>query len=484
MRVLHFVMVFCLLLAVAGMSMAQMSSDQNQQQASPSMGTQPQSTCPSTSNTQTNTGMTNTCPSGTCPSMSSTGTCPAPADMATIQAGPVLRNNMPASADVLINGKQAIRIPASAGGLNPLQRAQIIANRLNQAFAAGYSWQNMRVSQLRGQWAVTLDNQEIATADIASAQMMGVSPEQLASQWATSTVVALGGQPQAIAMQIQPGGGPVQAVAGSQQQLGNITWCTQNTKSVQLLSSSTGNQLGFVTVAGTKNALGQTNSVVVYQKTCGQATVWTFVPIAGTALCGGLSRVPGVGLVSVPTSLVPTSGYTMGDQVVSMTNSMASQWNSTINSSLMQCGLQTNAATKIMPLYSSDAQKVVGAAQIVGNASDVQQTQSVMITSSGDLLKFTASPSQCTPMSGQSQTLQNVVISSIIMVGPASTCPPSGQAQTTTPSGQAQTTTPSTGQGTSTRTPTTPANPSTPTQPQQSQGNAPVTSEGGEGSGY
>lgn len=359
-----------------------------------------------------------------------------------------------------------MRVASSAGGMSPSQRAQVIANRLNSAFASGASWQNVQVAQVGNQWAVTLNGRLIATADQVSARALGVSPPTLASNWARQTVVASGGQPQAIAMQLQP---VPQRVAGSQQQLGQPSmWCNTLTKTVPFLSAASGSQLGEVTIGGSQNMLNMTNAVVGYQRMSGNAVVWAFVPITGSSTTGTLTRVNGVGLVSIPQSMMDVSKMQTGASVSSAVTQMGSQWNSMINSALSSQGLQFRggATTKVVPLYSPDSGDVVGAVQVVGSPSAVSQTQSVAVAGQSGMWQF--QPSSTAPGTSAANAQNNVLVSAIIMMRTPSTAPTTTepgvtQPQTTQPgttTTQPQTTQPSEPSSTGTGTTTTPETPS------------------------
>jgi hypothetical protein len=350
---------------------------------------------------------------------------------ATAEMGPVLRAHMPASADVFVNGKLAFRIPESAGRMTPIERARIVAERLNNAFAAGYSWQEMRVAETKGLHTVDIHTHMIVTADSRSARAMHISTGQLANRWARNTVVALGGKPQSIAMNLQP---VRTKVAGSQQEIGVMAWSTKSSKSIPLLLAENGTAMGDVTVAGSQNALRNANSVVMYQSASGSAVVWTFVPIAGTSTGGTLYRAPGVGITAVPSSLIPT-GYETGSNVTQLTDSMADEWNKTINASLGENGLPTHATTKIVPLYSMESSQIVGAAQIVGNASNIDAARTVVMSMSGDQHQFGATSDDAQSIAGAPSMMDGVVLSSIIMVSmPAVTQPaPAVQPSVTTP---------------------------------------------------
>jgi hypothetical protein len=335
---------------------------------------------------------------------------------ADVQQGPVVRSGLPASADVLINGLFALRIPAPAGGMSPMERARIVAARLNQAFEQGMSWEDMRVSQIGGLWSVAIDSTLIATADVRSAQAYHMQTGALASRWARQTVVALGGKPSMIAMQLQP---IPTKVAGARAEL-PMSWAVSPTKTLPLLDASNGNRLGDVTVGGPSNRLESVNAVAMFEYTQDDTIIRVFVPISGASITDQLMRVNGVGLVSIAPAMMTIPRLLTGDAVMQTANQMSSQWNSLINSRLAERNLLSLASTKVVPLYSMDDGQAIGAAQIVGPASSIANTQAV-IMSAGDILMQFRATSTAVPSMEMPPTMDNVVISALIyMVNPAS----------------------------------------------------------------
>ncbi len=420
MRLIYFTLVVGLVLAMTGVSYAQM----DQMQMDQSMSDQSMTTTTST--------------------MTSFN--------ATVQRGPILMQGAPASADVFVNGRLAIRVAAPAGGMSTMTRAQDIANRLNAAFASGLTWSDTRVADINNNWAVTMGNNVIATATANDACVLGTSESALVNRWARQTVVALGGTPSTIASQITPS-----MVAGSRQAYGTrpttrpgmvgagaMMWSTTPTKTVPLLDAATGNTLGSVTVGGSMTQLNMVNSVVAYQTMSGNAMVWTFVPVTSTSTTGTLTRVNGVGLVSVPTSLINTSMLMTGNTVMTSVTTNATRWNSMINTSYARNNLRIQGNTKVVPLYSTDMNQVIGAVQIVGNPRDVANTQAVMVNTSGGMYMFRATNAACAmPMSGTPTTMNGVVISALILM------PSAGAVPGTTGAGMAPSTTTPTAPGTS-----------------------------------
>lgn len=328
---------------------------------------------------------------------------------ATVQRGPVVRPGYPQSADIYVDGRFAMRIPASAGGLSPMQRAQIISNRLNEAFDAGMSWENMRVSQANGLWSVMIDSMLIATADLNSARAFGIQTGELASRWGRQTVVAMGGQPRMIASQLQP---VTQAVAGAVQEIG-VEWVTSPTKTVPLLNMATGDRMGDAMIAGTTANLNRANAVVMHESTLDRTVIRTLIPITGTSTTGTLRRATGVGIVGLPADVVPATGIQTGPEVESMINRLASEWDNSINARLSQQNLRLAGRTKVIPLYSMHTNRIIGAAHVVGATRGLEQAQMMMMMGADGMVRFSAISSK-DPGEVRTTALNNVVVSALI----------------------------------------------------------------------
>ncbi|MDI6826968.1 MAG: hypothetical protein QME62_00630, partial [Armatimonadota bacterium] len=329
----------------------------------------------------------------------------------TVKPSPPLRPGLPASADIFVDGRFAMRIPAPAGGMSPMQRANIVAERLRNALSAGEKWDNARVAQVDGNWVVALGDHVIATADTRSARAFNRSPAGLASLWARTTVVALGGRPSTIAMQLQP---PRVEVAGAREEI--VMWQNSPTKTLPLLDSKTGNTLGSIIVAGPQSRLDLANSVVFYSSTSDNAVVWTFVPITSTTT-GTLMRVSGVGILSVPSNFISTNMLQTGSDVLDMIIRMSSDWNRAINNKLVENNLAFPAGTntKVVPICLPETGVVIGAAQIVGTSNAVANARCVVTYSEDNLMRFNVSSETCRAFAEKPATLNNAVISSLIM---------------------------------------------------------------------
>lgn len=320
-----------------------------------------------------------------------------------------MASGFPASADIFVGSRHAMRIASAAGGLSPMKRAQIIADRMNKAFAAGATWSDMKVARVGNYTIITARNMPIATIDPTSACLFGVTPNNLASRWLKDTRLAMQSTVRS-------------RVAGSQQQIGSMCTAYRN---VPLINASTGSNIGNINIAGSTPGLDTTGSVVVYQSTSGNATVYTFVPVDSATGTGTLTRSAGVGVYSVPQSMLPTSTLMTGANVSTMVGQMGTQWNSTVNSNLGQQNLQFSADmnTKVVPLYAVDSGQAIGAAQVAGSDSAVSQTQSVAVTAMcGDMWQLTPS-SSAAPTATLIDAVANVGVSSIIEIPQSSTAP-------------------------------------------------------------
>lgn len=349
----------------------------------------------------------------------------------SVQRGPYIGFSRYASADVFVNGRFALRVPRAAGGLTPMRRARIVADRMRSAFAAGYTWNDMKVQQVNGLWTVAIGDRSIVTADRRSARAMGLSTGFLASRWARQSVVALGGQPTMVAQAIGPF--PEQMVAGSRQELGRLNWAVSPTKSVPMLDAATSSQSGNITVAGSKGLLAKVNSVVVFTTAIDGATAYTFVPVTDTAVGTSMTRVNGVGVVNVSPDNMPSMAG--GSDFAGTISRMSTRWNAAINSNLIQQRLQVLGNTKIVPLYASDSGKVVGAVQIVGRPNAVTEVRSVALSASGNTHGFSAMSTRPGTAMSAGNPLTDVVVSAVILpAGTASGTVPSATTPSTAPS--------------------------------------------------
>jgi hypothetical protein len=98
--------------------------------------------------------------------------------------------------EVIVNGDVVIRLRTDQAGQTAAQRAQQVADRLNDAFKRRATWRDFSVVNFDGEAAVKAKDSVIATAnrdEVEAAQ--ADSAVQLAGQWRDNIVQALGGNP-------------------------------------------------------------------------------------------------------------------------------------------------------------------------------------------------------------------------------------------------------------------------------------------------
>lgn len=89
---------------------------------------------------------------------------------------------------VTLGGQEAFKILSSAEGFSPDQRAWQTQDALDNALvlSRNCSPDVVTVGKMNGAFVVMLDGRKVATADSGSANLEGITPEQLANKWADS----------------------------------------------------------------------------------------------------------------------------------------------------------------------------------------------------------------------------------------------------------------------------------------------------------
>lgn len=192
-------------------------------------------------------------------------------------------NNMQVG-EVLVDGEVVLRIREAAGGYTPLQRAGVVANRLQSAFARGLTVNDVTVGQLNDQAVLLIGDELLVTADRNEARINNSTPVGLAVAWRRNMVAAL-----------TPGAVPVVTVAGTQESW--PAWTNSDTKIVPIIELGTQASLGFAQVTGPSERVNRVQSVVqlsaVFERA---ARIFAFVPSSELA---GLNRVQGVAVTAL-----------------------------------------------------------------------------------------------------------------------------------------------------------------------------------------
>lgn len=95
-------------------------------------------------------------------------------------------------AEVVVGGQVVIRLSSSAGGLNPYQRAAVIASRLTQVLEKGQT--DFQPGVIEGEAVVVAGGSLVATVDPSTAAGSELEPRDLACIWADNLRLATGGQ--------------------------------------------------------------------------------------------------------------------------------------------------------------------------------------------------------------------------------------------------------------------------------------------------
>lgn len=85
--------------------------------------------------------------------------------------------------EVLVGESVALRIRAAAGGRSPVQRAEVVAERLRRLLGIGLNPERLTVAEVSGEAAVVWDGVLVVTADRRHASLNGTTPMSLARQW-------------------------------------------------------------------------------------------------------------------------------------------------------------------------------------------------------------------------------------------------------------------------------------------------------------
>jgi hypothetical protein len=183
--------------------------------------------------------------------------------------------------EVLVDGKVVMRIRSAAGGFSATQRAEQVAGRLNQAFAAGAGWRDVGIGEVNNEQAVmTKQGRLLITADRFHAQANGTTPTMLAHAWEGNLVQALGGQADA----------PAAAAAAPAE----VNWERQADKIVPIFSIGTpGVSIGAARVVGPADGVGKVKAVAqIEAKFKDVLRAYIYIPVS--AISTRPQRVQGV----------------------------------------------------------------------------------------------------------------------------------------------------------------------------------------------
>ncbi|MDO8682014.1 MAG: hypothetical protein Q7N50_00835 [Armatimonadota bacterium] len=188
--------------------------------------------------------------------------------------------------EVSVNDQPVIRIRTSAAGLSPVERAEIVARRLNE-LAPSIKPSDIRTAEIRGQIGVLAGDELIITADLAHAAINDTTRYGLANQWRSNLTAAISGQ--AVAGVTS---GPVPAATGPQVQGRAVRIENQVQKGVPIISVGSGLRVGVALVTGPSSQVDKVNAVAQVEAQFQRvARIRAYIPVETESITE-LHRVP------------------------------------------------------------------------------------------------------------------------------------------------------------------------------------------------
>lgn len=179
--------------------------------------------------------------------------------------------------ELLIDDQVALRIRTSAGGLTPFQRAQVVANRINQLMGDTLQPEDITMGVINGQQVVMADSQVIVTADAQHARLNNTTPAALSTLWARQIANAVSGRP--------------------------LTETRVGEKIVPIISVGSGTRVGGALVTGASSRLDEVVAVAQIEGQFGSSVrVRALVPVSTENVVQNIRRVPQtsvIGLVDI-----------------------------------------------------------------------------------------------------------------------------------------------------------------------------------------
>jgi hypothetical protein len=215
-------------------------------------------------------------------------------------------------AEILIGERPVIVLRTSAAGYSPLERAEIVANRLRSSLASEVSPDQVRTGSIAGGTGLYIRDQLIVAVYAAEADAQGATQQALATVWRDNIITALGYEPPKEAAppaeQAPEGGAQPAAPAGEQgasetqaqsatdakPAADSVDWTGVAQKWVPVLSlERQGARIGMAQIAGPTAQVERVKAVYEVRldfKSIGR--IYAYVPVSKISL--SLDRVQGV----------------------------------------------------------------------------------------------------------------------------------------------------------------------------------------------
>jgi hypothetical protein len=226
-------------------------------------------------------------------------------------------------AEVLIGEQAVIVLRTSAGGFTPLERAEIVANRLRSAMAASTEFYDLQAAPLVGGHGVYMNEQLVVAVYAPEAGAHGATTEALATLWRDNIVIALGGEiveeppaeappaeqppaeqlpaeaPPAEAPPVEQPPAETPAEVQAAEEPPAVDWTGSAQKTVPIFSAENdGLRLGFAQVAGSASQVGKVKGVAELRLNFQNVgRVYVYIPVS--SISTKLDRVQGVSVWAV-----------------------------------------------------------------------------------------------------------------------------------------------------------------------------------------
>ncbi len=211
-------------------------------------------------------------------------------------------------AEVLIGERVVIVLRTAAGGYTPLERAEIVANRLRSAMAASVEYYEVQAAPLPAGHGVYMNEQLIVAVYGTEAEAHGATTEALANLWRDNLVVALGGEvpeePPAEGPQAEPEPSPEAAPAEEEPaavaevepatEPEALDWTGSAQKTVPVFSAENeGLRLGVAQIAGPTGQVNKVKGVAELRLNFQNVgRIYVYIPVS--SISTKIDRVQGV----------------------------------------------------------------------------------------------------------------------------------------------------------------------------------------------
>lgn len=213
-------------------------------------------------------------------------------------------------ADVLMGERPVIVLQTAAGGLTPLERAEVVAGRLRTALATEVKPEEVAVTSISMGAALSISNQMIVAIYQGEADAHKATPTALAKLWRENILLALGYS----ASDLQPTAPPAdpasstdtssqqtvatpaqESATPSQPAAPSVDWTGTAQKWVPILSvDRDGLQIGAAQIAGPTTQVNEVKGVAEVRLTFESiGRIYAYVPVR-TLSVTKLDRVQGV----------------------------------------------------------------------------------------------------------------------------------------------------------------------------------------------